>query len=134
MMPLSGSVQTSAIFGKTHEPRTWPEHADGLASAKPTSVVRLLPGFDQYVLGPGTDDSHVIPAARRTAVSKQSGWIAPIVVAGGVVSGTWDVAGDTVRIAWFSEAGRPPKRALGAEVERWSSIHDRPLSMSINPS
>ena len=29
------------------------EHLDGLASAKPTAVVRLLPGFDQYVLGPG---------------------------------------------------------------------------------
>jgi hypothetical protein len=97
-------------------------------------VVRLLPGFDQYVLGPGTADSHVIPAARRTAVSKQSGWIAPIVVAGGVVSGTWGVDGDVVRISWFGEAGKPPRKALEAEVDRWSSIHDRPLRASISPS
>ena len=67
-------------------------------------------------------------------MSKQSGWIAPIVVAGGVVSGTWAVDRGTVRIAWFTEAGKPPTRALEAEVERWSSIHDRRLSMSISPS
>ena len=32
---------------------------------------RLLPGFDQYVLGPGTKDGHVTPAARRTDVSRR---------------------------------------------------------------
>ena len=41
------------------------EHADELAATKPTSAVRLLPGFDQYVLGPGTKDGRVTPAARR---------------------------------------------------------------------
>src|SRR5439155_17118270 len=34
---------------------------EDLASAKPSTAVRLLPGFDQYVLGPGTEDGHVIP-------------------------------------------------------------------------
>jgi hypothetical protein len=28
------------------------EHADELASTRPSATVRLLPGFDQYVLGP----------------------------------------------------------------------------------
>src|SRR2546428_4390252 len=56
---------------------------EDLASAKPSTAVRLLPGFDQYVLGPGTEDGHVTPKARRAAVSKQSGWISPVVVAGG---------------------------------------------------
>jgi hypothetical protein len=32
------------------------EDLDELASARPTTAVRLLPGFDQYVLGPGTAD------------------------------------------------------------------------------
>src|SRR5687768_712238 len=31
---------------------------DDLASTTPTTVARLLPGFDQYVLGPGTADGH----------------------------------------------------------------------------
>ncbi len=100
---------------------------DELASAEPTAAVRLLPGFDQYVLGPGTADGHVVPAARRAAVSKQGGWIAPVVVAGSVVRGTWELDGDRVGIAWFGEAGRPPRPALKEEVARLSSILDRDL-------
>src|SRR5712691_1737610 len=60
---------------------------DELVSAKPTTAVRLLPGFDQYVMGPGTDDGHVVRASRRAAVSKQSGWISPVVLAGGPSAG-----------------------------------------------
>src|SRR5947207_14790750 len=32
---------------------------DDLISTKPTRAVRLLPGFDQYVMGAGTEDAHV---------------------------------------------------------------------------
>ena len=97
------------------------------ASTRPTSAVRLLPGFDQYVLGPGTKDPHVIPTGRRSDVSRKSGWIAPVVVSKGVVCGTWDIDGDRVSVSWFDETGRIPRRALGAEVERLASILDRDL-------
>src|SRR5438132_697378 len=40
------------------------EHVDELAATKPSRTVRLLPGFDQYVLGPTTADAHVVPAKR----------------------------------------------------------------------
>jgi hypothetical protein len=108
------------------------EDLDELASARPTPAVRLLAGFDQYVLGPGTADGHVVPTARRAAVSKQSGWISPVVVAGGVVCGTWELDGDRVGVAWFSEAGRLPRTALKAEVARLSSILDRDLRAVIS--
>jgi hypothetical protein len=108
------------------------EDLDELAATKPTTAVRLLPGFDQYVMGPGTADAHVVPAARRTAVSKQSGWISPVVVAGGVVCGTWELDGESARVAWFREAGRPPRKALVAEVARLSAILDRDLHATIN--
>jgi len=107
------------------------EDVDELAAVKATRAVRLLPGFDQYVLGPGTADAHVIPAARRRAVSKQSGWIAPVVVAGGMVSGTWELDGEQVRIAWFEEAGRPPRKALKEEVGRLALILDRDVREEI---
>ncbi|TMC80074.1 MAG: winged helix DNA-binding domain-containing protein [Chloroflexi bacterium] len=106
---------------------------EDLGSTKPTSAVRLLPGFDQYVLGPGTEDGHVIPAARRRAVSLQSGWIAPVVVAGGVVSGTWSRDGDLVRVGWFKETGRPPRKALEVEVARLSTIVGRDLHVAMAP-
>jgi Winged helix DNA-binding domain len=108
------------------------EDLEEMASAERTSAVRLLPGFDQYVLGPGTADGHVVPAARRAAVSKQAGWISPVVVARGVVGGTWELDGDRVHISWFREAGRRPRKALEAEVERLSSILDRGLRSTIS--
>ena len=110
------------------------EHADELASSSPTAAVRLLPGFDQYVLGPGTADDTVVPAGRRGAVSRQSGWIAPVVVAGGRVGGTWELDGDLVRVAWFPETGRPPAAALESEVGRLGGILGRGLGLAINPA
>jgi hypothetical protein len=110
------------------------EDVDGLLAARPSSAVRLLAGFDQYVLGPGTDDEHIVPAGRRSAVSKQSGWIAPIVVARGVVAGTWELAGDDVRIAWFGETGPPPLSRLEAEVDRLGLVLGRALRARILPS
>jgi Winged helix DNA-binding domain len=110
------------------------EDLDALASAKPTTAVRLLPGFDQYVLGPGTADCHVVPPARRAAVSRQAGWISPVVVAGGVVRGTWELDGDRLRVGWFREAGRSPRKALEAEVARLSSILDRELRLAVSLS
>jgi len=107
------------------------EDLDDLVSTPPTPAVRLLPGFDQYVLGPGTGDGRVVPTARRAAVSRQAGWISPVVVAGGVVSGTWDLDGSHVRIAWFPESGRQPRKALGAEVARLCSILGRDLAPAI---
>jgi hypothetical protein len=108
------------------------EHADELAATTPATTVRLLPGFDQYVLGPGTGDGHVTPSARRGEVSRQSGWISPVVLRGGRVCGTWELDEDRAAISWFREAGRAPKRALEDEVARLSSILGRKLEASIS--
>lgn len=107
------------------------EDLDELVSTKPTRALRLLPGFDQFVMGPGTDDGHVTPARRRTAVSKQSGWISPVVIAGGVARGTWGFEGDRARVTWFKEAGAVPRTALRAEVKRLSTIVDRELRLEV---
>jgi Winged helix DNA-binding domain len=107
------------------------EDVDALAEARPSDAVRLLPGFDAWVLGPGTTDTHVIPPGRRSDVSRQAGWISPIVVSGGVVAGTWQLDGDRIRIAWFAERGRVPTGVLEAEVERLGSIVGRDLDAEV---
>ena len=99
------------------------EDLEELAATPPATAVRLLPGYDQWVLGPGTSDAHVVPPARRRLVSRQ----ANIVIAGGVVSGTWSLTDDEVVAAWFAEAGPPPTEALAAEVARLATILGRPL-------
>jgi hypothetical protein len=109
-----------------------PEDLDELRSTKATRVVRLVPGFDQFVMGPGTGDGHVVPARRRAAVSKQSGWISPVVLGGGVVDGTWGLSGDRVLVAWFREAGAVPRKALHAEVGRLSTILARDLRLEVS--
>jgi hypothetical protein len=103
------------------------EDLDALAATPATTAVRLLPGYDQWVLGPGTADTHVVPPARRTLVSRG----ANIVIVGGVVSGTWSLADDHVVAAWFAEVGPPPRDALADEVARLATILDRPLQASV---
>jgi len=108
------------------------EDLEELVSTRPTGAVRLLPGFDQYVLGPGTGDPLVVPAGRRAAISRVGGWISPVVLVGGVIGGTWELARSEVRIAWFREAGRPPRKALDAEALRLASVLGRDLEAAIN--
>jgi hypothetical protein len=107
------------------------EYLDDLAAAARTKTVRLLPGFDQWVLGPGTDDERIIPRARRSAVSRTAGWIAPVVVVGGVVRGTWDLDGDRVEVDWWQESGSMPRAALQAETNRLGRILGRKLGLKL---
>ena len=103
------------------------EDLEELAATPASTVVRLLPGYDQWVLGPGTADAHVVPPARRTLVSRG----ANIVIVGGVVSGTWSLADEQVVTAWFAEAVPPVREALAEEVARLATILDRPLLSTV---
>jgi hypothetical protein len=105
---------------------------DDLARPRPTDTVRLLGGFDQWVLGPGTGDSRILATARRSAVSKTAGWIAPLVTVGGVVRGTWELKGDVVTAAWFSEGGKAPISRLREEVGRLASLVGRELELQVS--
>ena len=97
-----------------------------LAGTAPTASVRLLPGFDQWVFGPGTADAHIVPPARRALVSRG----ANVVIVGGVVSGTWSLTRDRVTVDWFAER-KPPTQALADEVSRLAVILDRPLALAV---
>jgi hypothetical protein len=98
-----------------------------LAGTPTSTAVRLLPGHDQWVLGPGTADPHVVPPARREPISRG----ANIVIVGGVVSGTWELRDDEVTIGWFAESGARPGDGLDEEVARLAAILDQPLRTAI---
>lgn len=108
-----------------------PEHLDELVSIKPSRAVRLVAGFDQFVMGPGTDDGHVVPTKRRRTISKQAGWIAPVVLVGGVARATWEIDGNYLVVGWFKEAGAVPAPALRAEAARLAAILDRDLILRV---
>jgi hypothetical protein len=92
------------------------EHADDLAACGPAPCVRLLGGFDQWILGPGTDEARLLPAAHRALVSKAAGWISPLVLTGGRVTGTWQLDGSDLVVSVFPGSGRPRAADLRAEA------------------
>lgn len=60
--------------------------------------VWLLPGHDQWLMGAGTKDPHVVPNEVRTAMTRKAN---PVLV-DGVVRGTWTREPDgEVTISWF---------------------------------
>lgn len=99
------------------------EDVDALAATEPTSTVRLLPAYDQWVLGPGTADATIVPSGQRAVISRG----ANVVVSGGVVAGTWSVRDDELTVALFPQAGRLPSEALDEGIDRLGASLDRPL-------
>ena len=90
-------------------------------------TVRLLPGYDQWVLGPGTSDTNIVPAAWRSVVSAG----ANILLIDGRVGGTWSASNDRVTVKRFEEAGSPSSDALEGEVARLGTILDRSLRLEV---
>ena len=103
------------------------EDLEDLAATPATTAVRLLPGHDQWVLGPGTADIHVVPPALRTPVTRK----ANVVIAGGVVSGTWSLTGEQVVTTWFAHVAPPANERLEREIARLATILDRPLESTV---
>ncbi|MTK32255.1 winged helix DNA-binding domain-containing protein [Nocardia seriolae] len=102
------------------------EHLDELAGTQPTSAVHLLGQFDQYVLGPGTGDTALLPGDHRAKVSRTAGWISPLVLIGGRIAGTWDIDEDVVVVSMFD--GAPvPTADITADLPRLAKAKGRPL-------
>ncbi|MGY0499061.1 winged helix DNA-binding domain-containing protein [Nocardia sp. FBN12] len=93
------------------------EFVDDLAAATLEGHVHLLGPFDQYVLGPGTADTALLPAEHRSKVSRTAGWISPLVLVDGRIAGTWEQVDDQVVPTMF-DAHKLSKRELSAAVKR----------------
>lgn len=92
------------------------EHVEELADIAAYQGVRLLGGFDQYILGPGTKDEVLLPSEHRAAVSRTSGWISPIVVVDGRIVGVWDTRDHELLVSRFPDTGRLPLNQLQKEA------------------
>ncbi|WP_248150127.1 DNA glycosylase AlkZ-like family protein [Microbacterium aoyamense] len=97
--------------------------ADDIAAAAPSDAVRLLPAYDPWVFGPGTADATIVPPARRSLISNG----ANIVIASGVVVGTWKMRADVVTIDAFAELD---DRALRDEVARLAGTRGEHLELT----
>ncbi|GAA4586518.1 winged helix DNA-binding domain-containing protein [Planotetraspora phitsanulokensis] len=95
------------------------EHADALASARPSDSVHLLPGFDQYIMGAPRDLEPLLPRAARAKVSRAAGWISPVVVFQGRVAGVWEAKGGEIVHELFEDV---PAAALARETSRVAAL------------
>lgn len=102
------------------------EDVEALAAAEPSTAVRLLPGHDQWVIGPGTKEPHVVPPEHRDLVTRK----ANLVTVGGVVRGTWSAQGDRLEVTWLGD-GPPPRRDLEQQAARLAAVLDRSLALSV---
>jgi hypothetical protein len=93
------------------------EDVDSLLAAEPHETVRFLPGHDQWVIGPGTKDTHVTPAARRDLMTRKAN---PVVV-GGVVCGTWARRREELAVTWLDDRRRPDA-AIEEEARRCAGL------------
>ncbi|MEM1181128.1 MAG: winged helix DNA-binding domain-containing protein [Acidobacteriota bacterium] len=92
------------------------EHVDEIAAIEPSNEVRLLGGFDPYVLGPGTKCAPMLKPEHRSRVSRAAGWISPVVVAGGRIIGVWEREGGEVTVSLFPGEQAPRQSVLDREV------------------
>ncbi len=124
-----GVITPVQVEGEPLYART--EDLDSLSAARPTDRVRLLPAFDQYVLGPGTTDPRIVAPGRRARVSRAAGWIAPVLVAGGRVAGTWTASGSELAIELFAESGPVDRGAIDAEADVLGEVLGRRLTTTL---
>jgi Winged helix DNA-binding domain len=93
-----------------------------IAAIEPATAVRLLGGFDPYTLSLQKEAEPLLPAARRSLVSRQAGWISAVLLVGGAVQGTWthDATAKRlrVRVEPWRRLTKAERRAVEAEVSR----------------
>jgi Winged helix DNA-binding domain len=106
------------------------EDVDDLRTASASTAVRLLPGRDPWLMGPGTSDPRVVPPGRRELVSRS----ANLVVSRGLLAGTWTVREARLEVTWFEESGRVPRTALATESARLGAFLGRSLEVSLEES
>ena len=110
------------------ELRALPEPEAG----KPAKVVRLLPAFDQWVVGATRQIEQFVPAGvERQQIYRPQGWLTPVLLVSGRVAGLWrhERKGKRIEVSisrWRScppGPGRGPRRRpkvwlpyLGGEI------------------
>lgn len=98
------------------------ENVSGMAGRAPSEAVRLLPGFDQYVVNATRGIEAILPARHKAAVFRPQGWISPVLLVGGEIRGTWrhERTGKRllVELTPFAPVARRVRAAAESEAER----------------
>ena len=105
-------------------------------TAPAATTVRLLPGFDTYLLGHRSRDDVVAPAHARS-VRPGGGWIHPVLLVDGRAAGTWrtesTAAAMTIAVSPFAALPVAVRRGVEAEAEDVGRFLARPVRLRVKP-
>lgn len=117
MSPFLEDLVTVSIEGQVGWVTT--RGAEELTKAEPEAGTHLLPGFDPYTLAPIGHREHTIPEGRVAEVSRPAGWIAPVILDGARIIGTWESAKDgTISLGPFQKMATSTLTAIRDHVEQ----------------
>jgi hypothetical protein len=105
------------------------EHVDQLAARTAADRAALLTGYDQWMMGPGTADPHVVPPALRPAVTRGGN---PVLI-GSTIVGTWKVAKNVLTVSSQGDLRAPASGAgsLAAAADRVGALLGRRLDLVV---
>lgn len=108
--------------------QAWMLAADAREASElpPARAVRLLPGFDQYVVAASCHAERLLPGDLRHRIYRPQGWIAPVLLVNGRMEGVWrhETKGSRVEVAIepFVNAPQWVRRAAAQEAERLAAF------------
>jgi hypothetical protein len=95
--------------------------------------VRLLPAFDQYVVGASHHAERLLPGNFRSRVYRPQGWISPVLLVNGRMEGTWRhvLKGNRIEVVIepFIKVPHWARRSAEQEAERLADFFDSSLTL-----
>jgi hypothetical protein len=97
---------------------------------------RLIPAFDQYVIGASRHAEHLLPGDLRSRVYRPQGWISPVLLVNGLMRGVWrhEIKGSRVEV-FIEPFGKVPawvRSGAEEEAERLAAFLGCKLSLTWN--
>ena len=108
--------------------------AAALAEAGPIDSVRLLPGFDQYVIAATRHADRLMPGDFKALVHRPQGWISPVLFVNGRIEGVWRYERKGRRLAveiepFTGKVAKKVREAAGAEAARLAAFMGGDLAL-----
>lgn len=100
----------------------------------PGESVRLLPAFDQYVIGASHHAHQLLPGPLRSRVYRPQGWVSPVLLVNGYMQGVWRhaIKGSRIEVSIepFAKIPQWARRGAEQEAERLAAFFGGSLKVS----
>lgn len=100
----------------------------------PQRSVRLIPAFDQYVIGASCHAEHLLMGGARGRVYRPQGWVSPVLLVNGFMQGVWhhEIKGSQIDVVIEPFVNIPSwaRRGVEGEAERLAAFFDCRLNLA----